>query len=237
MIKSFKLLSLSLLSVTIVAMLMSAQNVGAATNNTENTTVSSIESNNTSKNTLTDSEIDDLDDYVEVKNNQYVLNVPSSSNLSEQEIKVAKAVIEESNRNIQKNNLSIDPVTKEASETSSQNVVFNTKFRVLARAKAKKKAKSYTFKNFWWGSRYYFRSNKAIDQMEHELESKAMSVELIGALASIVSSGYASAIGTVGSVYFSKIRSDLDGMHKKHPHSSLYMDINYSGVYKIKVLK
>ncbi len=148
MIKSFKLLSLSLLSVTIVAMLMSAQNVGAATNNTENTTVSSIESNNTSKNTLTDSEIDDLDDYVEVKNNQYVLNVPSSSNLSEQEIKVAKAVIEESNRNIQKNNLSIDPVTKEASETSSQNVVFNTKFRVLARAKAKKKAKSYTFKNF-----------------------------------------------------------------------------------------
>lgn len=48
MIKSFKLLSLSLLSVTIVAMLMSAQNVGAATNNTENTTVSSIESNNTS---------------------------------------------------------------------------------------------------------------------------------------------------------------------------------------------
>lgn len=112
MIKSFKLLSLSLLSVTIVAMLMSAQNVGAATNNTENTTVSSIESNNTSKNTLTDSEIDDLDDYVEVKNNQYVLNVPSSSNLSEQEIKVAKAVIEESNRNIQKNNLSIDPVTK-----------------------------------------------------------------------------------------------------------------------------
>ncbi len=65
-------------------MLMSAQNVGAATKNT----VTSIKSNTTSENILTDSEINDLDEYVEVQNNQYVLNIPSNSNFTEQEIKV-----------------------------------------------------------------------------------------------------------------------------------------------------
>lgn len=100
MIKSIKLLCVSLLSVIMVTMLMSAQNVGAATKNT----VTSIKSNTTSENILTDSEINDLDEYVEVQNNQYVLNIPSNSNFTEQEIKVAKEVIEESNENVKRKN-------------------------------------------------------------------------------------------------------------------------------------
>lgn len=90
----------SLLSVIMVTMLMSAQNVGAATKNT----VTSIKSNTTSENILTDSEINDLDEYVEVQNNQYVLNIPSNFNFTEQEIKVAKEVIEESNENVKRKN-------------------------------------------------------------------------------------------------------------------------------------
>ncbi|MDD6407521.1 MAG: hypothetical protein PUF82_05940 [Lactobacillus equicursoris] len=134
MIKSIKLLCVSLLSVIMVTMLMSAQNVGAATKNT----VTSIKSNTTSENILTDSEINDLDEYVEVQNNQYVLNIPSNSNFTEQEIKVAKEVIEESNENVKRKKLVIDPVTKEASETSSSSLYMDINYSGVYKIKVLK---------------------------------------------------------------------------------------------------
>lgn len=61
-------------------------------------------------------ELQSLDNYVEVKNNQYELNVPSNASVSPKLIEEASNMIESSNEIVRENNLIIDPNSKVAKE-------------------------------------------------------------------------------------------------------------------------
>lgn len=64
-------------------------------------------------NNLSQADINELDKYVSVENNTFVLNVPENSNISSEKVQMARQEIESVNNSIKNNNLLIDPETKE----------------------------------------------------------------------------------------------------------------------------
>lgn len=64
-------------------------------------------------NNLSQTDINELDKYVSVENNTFVLNVPENSNISSEKVQMARQEIESVNNSIKNNNLLIDPETKE----------------------------------------------------------------------------------------------------------------------------
>lgn len=231
-----KLTSVTLLSMTLITSMSSLTNtVSAATNNSEVQYSEQLSTNRLerSENKLTDTEINAVDKYIEVKNNQYVLNDLSNSALTEEEISIAKKVIEESNKDIKNTHEVINPTTKTVDEKNNS-ININSRFTILARSS---KNSRYTWKKFWWGTRYYFRSNFAVYQMDHELDDYSLACGVAGTIGALASAGTAAAVGTISAAYFQKIKSDLDYMNNTHPHNYLYMDVNHTGIYSIKVLK
>lgn len=235
--KMSKLTSVALLSTTLLTSTLSLTNttVSATTSvlEVQYSKPSSTNSSERSENKLTDSEINEIDKYIRVKNNQYVLNDSNNSELTEGEITVAKKVIEESNQDIKNNHEVINPITKTIDEKNNP-ININSRFTILARSS---KNSRYTWKKFWWGTRYYFRSNAAVYQMDHELDDYSLACGVVGTIGALASAGTASAVGGLSAAYFQKIKSDLDYMNNTHPHNYLYMDVNRTGIYSIKVLK
>lgn len=223
-----KLYKLSVVaSLGLMAVSISNTGIVNASSAAENST-ELFENNKYSLNTH---QINKIDRYVIVKNNQYVLSNTANDKFSQKELIAATKVISQSNNEIEQNGFEINDKTKTYSSIPSRQSDLNI-FGVSLRRKS-----GYTYKNFWWGTRYYFRSNAAVYKMDHELDNYALLLGTAGALAGIASAGWASAVGAVGAGYFQKMKSDLDYMNNTHPHNYLYMDVNRTGIYKIKVLK
>lgn len=185
---------------------------------------------------LSNGKISKFDKYVKVKNNKFILNLPVNNSFSSQEVKAVQQMIDNANEDVSANDKKINVTTKEVTVTSPSNN--NLKFGISLYASRKKTTKKhYTYKLFWWGTRYYFRSNAAVYQMDHELDSYVTALAITGALAAVVSSGAAAAVSGSVAAYLKKVKSDLDYMNKMHPHSYLYMDVNKTGFYKIKTFK
>lgn len=144
---------------------------------------------------------------------------------------LVERILNQTNEYVKEHGLIINSATKtiEPDNTFRSKLMFN----YVDRSASSKNSK-YTYKQFWWGTRYYFRSNKAVYQMEHELDTSSL---LVGTLANLLTSGFGAAVGFIGAAYFQKIKSDLDYMNNTHPHDYLYMDVNLTGIYKIEVLK
>lgn len=64
---------------------------------------------------LSEEQVQQIDSYVTVENNQFVLNLPNNSNLTDQEIINAKSLITEANKAVFESNAKINPLTKSAS--------------------------------------------------------------------------------------------------------------------------
>ena len=56
-------------------------------------------------NNLSQTDINELDKYVSVENNTFVLNVPENSNISSEKVQMARQEIESVNNSIKNNNL------------------------------------------------------------------------------------------------------------------------------------
>lgn len=144
--------------------------------------------------------------YISVKDNQYVLDPSIKNVLSPQQYQALQNKVKESNSNVKLSNAVIG---KDLSYTSTP----------LLRSSNR----HYTWKSFAWGTRYYFRSNAAVYEMDHDLET----AQVVGGVLSL----------GVLSAYYAKIESDLNYMNNTHPHNYLYMDINqWIGNYTIGVL-
>lgn len=146
--------------------------------------------------------------YISVKDNQYILDPSIKNVLSPQQYQALQNKVKESNSNVKLSNAVIE---KDLSYTSNSN-------SLLRRSR-----RHYTWKSFAWGTRYYFRSNAAVYEMDHDLETW----QVVGGALSL----------GVFSAYYAKIESDLNYMNNTHPHNYLYMDINrWIGTYTIGVL-
>jgi hypothetical protein len=84
----------------------------------------------------------------------------------------------------------------------------------------------YTSKDYSWGTRYYFTSNKTVYDMNHDLETGQVACGILSII---------NVVAVSGSAYYQKMESGLKYMNNTHPHSYLHMDINkYNFTYKIK---
>lgn len=162
-----------------------------------------------------------FDPYVQVRDNRYVLVIPEKNNFTADEIFQVQTSIQSANQQVSANYLIINPSTK----TAENKTLF---------AKALKSS-GYTFTDFWWGTRYYFRTNAAVYAMDHDLDNYSIALGTAGALAGLASAGIASAIGVIGASYFQKMKSDLDYMNNIHPNDYLNMDVYFTGYYSIYV--
>lgn len=168
---------------------------------------------------LTTNTVKLLDKYIVVENNQYRLELPVNMGVSENQIKQANDAMEIANKQIKKENAILDPSTKTYVTQSYRSGLYTSG--------------GYTYDNFWWGTRYYFRSNNAVYQMDHDLDNYSIISGLAGALGGLASAGIGSAVGAIGAAYFQKMRSDLDYYNNTHMNDYVNMDVYFTGIYKI----
>jgi len=71
-------------------------------------------------NNLSQNDINELDKYVSVENNTFVLNVPENSNISSEKVQMARQEIESVNNSIKNNNLFTIPVFLTTSPNEGQ---------------------------------------------------------------------------------------------------------------------
>lgn len=215
--KSIKLLSISSAMLGLVGPLLASPTTAFAASESSATTIEQSQS----KNQISQQLINKVDAYVSVKNNTYTLDSAVKNFLTTEQFTEVKNDIDKANSNVKQGQFTINVNDKSYDETNPL---------------LRKGNSHYTYKNFWWGTRYYFRSNAAVYEMDHELDNYSATLAVAGAIGGLASAGTASAVGAIGSAYFMKIRSDLDYMNNTHPHNYLYMDVNYTGIYSINVL-
>lgn len=177
--------------------------------------------------TLNESIIKKADQYIYVSDNQYRLRSSDDLKLDSDQISLINKTLEKSNENIIAQKLIIDPETKIAFPSGQGQ-------RLLSRAAYNK---NYTYKNFWWGTRYYFTSNAAVEQLAHNFNQKANILTAGGILGGVVSVGSVVAIAGATAWFFNKMASDLRYYNSTHVHNQIYMDLNMSLSYSFHILK
>lgn len=211
--KFYKIVSLSTL--TMFSIVLFSQTLPAAASNGQQQSSLSTQSNMDkqtlpSTESLSNADIKQIDPYVKVSDNQYVLSSTISKVISSSKYKAAQQSVNLANQQVKQKNLIINTQTK---VTIPDNLI--------VRGYPAKEIRDY-----WWGRRTIFRSNAAIYKEIHDLETGATLME-IGAV------GWVPA--AIGAGYTSKLASDLSYNQNIHSKDKIYMDINHALFYTIDV--
>lgn len=200
-------------------------------NNSEST---QLERENMSENNLTQDVIDKADQFVQVQNNQYVLTEGAKKEFNNSEITQIKKIISESNAEVKHENALIDTSDKAFYPYTNNSNPF------VSFASTGKK---YTYRNFWWGTRFYFRSNAAVDRMVQELRDSqsTLSAFALGAGgAATVAGPYAAIPGMLlgfAAWKYNEMASGLQSYNEAHKKNQIYMDVNMTGNVSYHILK
>ncbi|WP_297816473.1 hypothetical protein [uncultured Lactobacillus sp.] len=180
--------------------------VQAATVSSSNQSVSS--------NALSQTDIHEIDQYVTVENNEFVLRVPENANIPLNKVRLAQQQIANVNSGIKKNRLIIDPETKEIVQYSPYTMFVQGAFSIRPGLQAKW---------FWWGQRSYYSSNAAVAYTVNKYRHFQDVLGLIGHVTKYK-------IETAGSLYYKGLAWQLESYNNSHKHSRIYMDINWAFV-------
>lgn len=213
MLLSKKIAVTSLMALTLVGtgLGISAKPVSASSYN--KTDLSQMNSKSPTKiehHVFTESEAKEISDLITVKNGKYLVNPDKINQASLEQIKLAKQFVDQVNET--RNNLRLYGVD-------------------LAHAHHK----YFTYKNFSWGTRYYFSTNAAVAQMQSDLTDKSLIIGGAGTAASLIGGAIPGLIGTFGSGYYVKMSSDLGAYNAAHSNKQIYMDINWAGIYSFHI--
>lgn len=170
---------------------------------------------------LTESQIKKVDPYVMVVNNRYQLRSDATSTFGSKELNEVQQMLNKANENVTNNHLTIDPVSKSTAQNINTRAAWN---------------QHYTYTNFWWGSRYYFTSNAAVDEMVSDLGNITFGFDVAGTIGTLFTGGGAAAVATTASMYFSSMSAYLQLYNNSHRHNQIYMDVNYAGDYSCHIL-
>lgn len=214
--KLFKLTTVVLTSVTLSSAFLPLANISA------NTNTEVVKPANQQVQT-SDDDIQSLDKYVTVLNNQFVLSVPKNANVSNELIVKAQEAINQSNQSITKNRSVINVNTK----AITANYIFSSKAAWHS---------YYTYANFWWGTRYYFTSNSAVNQLVYQFNNYAAALAAGGAVGAYFTVGTAALLGGLGASYYLKVANDLNYYNSIHSRNQIYMDMNTAGIYDMHIL-
>ncbi|QBX95158.1 hypothetical protein [Lactiplantibacillus plantarum] len=170
---------------------------------------------------LSELQINKVDSYILVVNNQYQLNKRATTILSNTELQAVENSISIANTTVKQQHLTIDQKTKTSQPMSNTKAAWHS---------------YYTSANFWWGTRYYFTSNAAVAQMQNELANYSIALGITGALGGALSVGGAAIVSAGADAYLTKMSSDLGYYNATHLHNQIYMDVNFAGFYSMHVL-
>lgn len=169
--------------------------------------------------TITEENLVDIDQYVLVENNQFILAIPKNVYITDELLSEIANRIDSVNNDINVNSGIINPVTKEIE-------YFTNSRYVVASAYA-----AHQVDHFWWGVRHIFRTNSAVNDFTHELDNYALGFTGIGVIAGVLSLGGCEVLSGLTAIYAQKIASDL--RYEKSKYSKIEMNITWVLVYRI----
>lgn len=229
--KQHKLLVFAVASSLVAPSLLSATAVSASEINTP----SSVQTDSSQNTEQSVQQVKELDKYVTVENNQFVLTVPNGVSINVSTLDKAKQNIQQINSVVQKNGYQIDANTKSVVIPSSVSSISTMSDELPA------ESKDY----HWWGVTIYFRSNDAINGYIATLRTSANRENSIAAgddAATIAATaaglgesvGVATALaGAASSVYGSRLSSmadTVDSFNQVHSNEKVQVDV-YLGLY------
>lgn len=162
-------------------------------------------------NNLSQTDINELDKYVSVGNNTFVLNVPENSNISSEKVQMARQEIESVNNSIKNNNLLIDLETKEIVQYNPYTMFVQGAFNIKPGLQAKW---------FWWGQQSYYSSNAVVAYTVNKYRNYN---DVLGLISHVTKYK----IATFGSLYYQGVAWQLESYNNAHRNSKIYMDINW----------
>lgn len=210
MIKIGKVISIASLAMTLAVAVTPTVAYAASTDEyASNTLNPDTNSNEIDSKQLTSDQIHEVDQFITVKNNQFVmLNNNLNANTKETVIQNLNSI----NNEIKEKNYSINPETKEIEENS-----------VLT------KSYGHEIRYYWWGNRHIFRTNAAIYGFINDLDTASVGSGLLALFPDLtVGAGITTA-------YLQKLVSDLNYNQSIHSKDKIYLDINHALVYTIGV--
>lgn len=185
-----------------------------------------------------DNTLEALDSYVKVENNQFVLDIPKGITVDSNLVQKAEQAILDSNDIIQESNEEIIPKTKEIVQRPQNTIPeHNTIMSITKHRKrpSTKTTRGLTTRWFWWGERFYYRSNAAVNFTINQLQSNQDIATGLG----ILTAGYVIGAVTFGSValYYSSLDRKLNYYNMCHLHSYIYMDYTFCCTYSFGTFK
>lgn len=169
---------------------------------------------------IANSDVQSIDPYIIILNNQFALSAEGRKMLSEDQIKEAEYLIRSSNTYIANNGLIIDPETKEAAVYSP--------FVSFAAYN-----KHYTYAWKWFGGRYYFTSNAAVTELVYKFRQHANNLTGVG----LISGPAGTILAGAAAWKYNQIANDLENYNYNHSHNQIYMDLNWNMTYSFHILQ
>lgn len=171
----------------------------------------------TSQSVVTPEQLETLDPYVSVENNQYILQPAAQKATSPEILQAAQTQMQATNQYIAANGLTINPDN------------------MMIKRRVPRSRPSHETRSYWWGERHIFRSHAAIENFAYNLDKASKSAGLGVIFGGAAGNIPFTVVSGLTAAYFGNMASDLRHMESLHRHSKIYMDVNYSLIYKIKV--
>lgn len=163
--------------------------------------------------------LESLNQFVSVKNNQFVLTIPDEYAISPEIREEAEISVKKSNQQIRENGGVIQ------SDNLTINYPNSTE-NIQIRSGINDTSVSW----FWWGSRQYFWSNAAVENVAYKYDHYSQFLGVAGIAGTAVTSGVAAVIGGIGSWYYAHLASELRHYNNTHKKNKIYQDLNWAAV-------
>ena len=209
--KKITVVSSMAMALVVTGLALTAKPVSASSYNETELSQNSMEpSTKAEYHLFTEAEAKEISNLITVKNGKYLVDSDKAGQASLNQVKLAKQFVDQVNET--RNNIRLYGVN-------------------LAHAHHK----YFTYRNFTWGTRYYFSTNAAVAQMQSDLTNKCLIIGGAGAAASVIGGAIPGLIGTFGAGYFEKMSSDLGAYNAAHSNKQIYMDLNWAGIYSFHI--
>lgn len=162
---------------------------------------------------LSQQQIQSIDKFVSVENNQYVLSIPANSGLTEQQITEAQKEIATTNQAINKDNYSINPTTK------------------IGESRITTRSYAHEIDYLWYGTRHIFRTNAAVSSWTSTLNQLAAANAGAAVIAGAVFGGVGAVPNGLTSAWTWAVAAYTDGFNASHKNSHIAIYTTYAVAY------
>ena len=173
-----------------------------------------------SENTIENYEAYDKYVQVDATENQFVISDTGKKYLPENVLTQIEKKLAETNKEVKNEGFIIDPETK-----AIVNVSPYVNFAAGVKGAARLRSGCYV-RWFWWGFRFYFTSNAAVNWFRGILGGASSGATIGSLVAGATGHGLSATTIEAFGMYSDSMSRDLYNYNAKHRHSKIYMDLN-----------